>query len=215
MNVCDLLAERAKELPMKTALVDRQQRVSYGDVEAGCAQADSTLLRRGVRWGDAALILVPLSTAFYVTVIALLRIGAIPVLVDPGQGRSHLERCCKLIRPRAFIGSALSHLLLASSPALRQIPLRFTTSAFLPGSYALFSRGTGSADIAGVASHAPALVTFTSGSTGAPKAIARSHGFLLAQHKALQGSLDHAPSAMVCPALPVFGLSHLSAGLSC
>src|SRR5260370_30620007 len=110
MNVCDLLAERAKELPMKTALVDRQQRVSYGDLEAACAQAAGTLLRRGVRWGDAALILVRLSTAFYVTVIALLRIGALPVLVDPGQARSDLERHCKLILPRAFIGSAQPHL---------------------------------------------------------------------------------------------------------
>src|SRR5260370_8972586 len=152
MNVCELLAERAKELPMKTALVDRQQQVSYGDLEGACAQAASTLLRRGVRSGDAALILVPLSTAFYVTVIALLRIGAIPVLVDPGQGRAHLERCCKLIRPRVFIGSALSPLLLASFPPLRQLPFRFRTSAVLPGSCAPFSRGTGSADIAGVAS---------------------------------------------------------------
>src|SRR5260370_10710910 len=148
MNVCDLLAERAKELPMKTALVDRQQQVSYGDLEAACAQAASTLLRRGVRSGDAALILVPLSTAFYVTVIALLRIGAIPVLLDPGQGRARLDRCCNLLRPRVFIGSALSHLLLASLPALRQIPLRFRTSAFLPASYALSSGGTGSAAIA-------------------------------------------------------------------
>src|SRR5260370_8532917 len=169
MNVCDLLAERAKELPMKTALVDREQPGLYGDLDAACAEAVSSRLRRGVRSGEAALILVPLSTAFYVTVIALLRIGAIPVLVDPGQGRAHLERCCKLIRPRVFIGSALSHLLLASLPALRQIPLRFTTSAFLPGSYALFSRGTGSADIAGVASHAPPLVTFPSVTTAPPK----------------------------------------------
>src|SRR5260370_5194573 len=104
---------------MKTALVDRQQQVSYGDLEAACAQAASTLLRRGVRSGDAPLILVPLSTAFYVTVIALLRIGALPVLVDLWQGRAHLERCCKLIRQRAFIGCALSHLLLAPFPSLR------------------------------------------------------------------------------------------------
>ncbi|HWC17538.1 MAG TPA: AMP-binding protein, partial [Terriglobales bacterium] len=198
------------------ALLDSDVRISYEDLDTGCAQLAAVLRRQGVRPGDAVLILVPLSIKFYLAVTAVLHLGAIPVLVDPGRGRSHVERCSKLVRPRAFIGSPLSHLLLISSAALRQIPLRFSTSAKIPGSHTLFgSLPTTGVGITPVADDAPALITFTSGSTGVPKAIVRSHGFLLAQHRVLQYSLGHAGDEVVLSALPVFVLSHLAAGLTC
>ena len=215
MNVCEILSLRAKQWPIRTAIVDRRKRLSYQELETLSAQVAGTLLRQGAAARDAALVMVPLSAEFYVTVIALLRIGAVPVLVDPGQGRSHVEHCCRMIRPRIWIGSPLAHLLRAVMPCLRRIPLSFCTAGRLPGSRALFTSTAGTAEIRPAARDAPALITFTSGSTGTPKAIARSHGFLLAQHSALQQSLAHSPGEIVLSALPVFVLSHLAAGLSC
>jgi olefin beta-lactone synthetase len=215
MNVCEILSLRAKQWPIRTAIVDRRKRLSYQELETRSAHVAGALLRQGAAAGDAALVMVPLSAEFYITVIALLRIGAVPVLVDPGQGRSHLEHCCRLIRPRIWIGSPLAHLLRAVTHCLRRIPLSFCTAGRLPGSRALFTSTVETAEIEPVPRNAPALITFTSGSTGTPKAIARSHGFLLAQHIALQQSLAHAPGEIVLSALPVFVLSHLAAGLSC
>jgi len=215
MNVCHLLSMRAKQSPSKTALIDRRSRVSYQDLDGSCAQLATTLHRQGVRPGDAALILVPLSTTFYVIVTAVLRLGAVPVLVDPGRGRSHVERCCRLVQPRVFVGSPRSHLLLATSPALRKITLRFSTSRLVPSSHRLLRTSITGMGITPVDNDASALITFTSGSTGMPKAIVRSHGFLLAQHKALHLSLGHADDEVVLSALPIFVLSHLAAGLTC
>jgi acyl-CoA synthetase (AMP-forming)/AMP-acid ligase II len=61
----------------------------------------------------------------------------------------------------------------------------------------------------------PALLTFTTGTTGAPKAIARGHGFLRAQHRVLSGHMALGPGDVDLPTLPVFLLHSLAAGATC
>jgi acyl-CoA synthetase (AMP-forming)/AMP-acid ligase II len=58
------------------------------------------------------------------------------------------------------------------------------------------------------------LVTFTSGSTGIPKAAVRSHGFLLAQHRTLSESLCFEPKEVDLITLPVFVLANLASGMT-
>jgi hypothetical protein len=58
----------------------------------------------------------------------------------------------------------------------------------------------------------PALVTFTTGTTGRPKAAARSHGFLWAQHRVLARHLGTREDDVDLPTLPVFVLHNLAAG---
>ena len=59
----------------------------------------------------------------------------------------------------------------------------------------------------------PALVTFTSGSTGAPKAAVRTHGFLLEQHRVLAESLRLTPDDLDLTTLPIFVLANLGSGV--
>lgn len=60
----------------------------------------------------------------------------------------------------------------------------------------------------------PALITFTSGSTGMPKAAVRTHGFLLAQHRELSQSLGFEDGDVDLITLPVFVLANLASGLT-
>lgn len=59
-----------------------------------------------------------------------------------------------------------------------------------------------------------ALLTFTSGSTGAPKAAMRTHDFLSAQHSSLSKTLSLNPDDIVMTNLPIFVLSHLASGVT-
>ncbi|NJL32841.1 MAG: AMP-binding protein [Chloroflexaceae bacterium] len=61
---------------------------------------------------------------------------------------------------------------------------------------------------------APALITFTSGSTGQPKAVARSHAFLIEQHRVLAKHLALRPGAIDLATLPIFVLANLASGLT-
>jgi len=60
----------------------------------------------------------------------------------------------------------------------------------------------------------PALITFTSGSSGSPKGANRTHGFLKAQHEALCQELDYRESDIDMPMFPVFALRNLAAGMT-
>jgi len=60
----------------------------------------------------------------------------------------------------------------------------------------------------------PALLTFTSGSTGQPKAALRTHDFLLAQHRALAHSLSLTPDTIDLSTLPIFVLANLASGVT-
>jgi len=60
----------------------------------------------------------------------------------------------------------------------------------------------------------PALITFTSGSTGEPKGICRTHGFLLQQHAVLCRAIPARAGDVEMNTLPVFILSSLARGLT-
>jgi len=55
-------------------------------------------------------------------------------------------------------------------------------------------------------------VTFTSGSTGVPKAAARTHRLLAAQQQVLAAELRTAPGDLILSGLPIFVLSNLGSG---
>jgi acyl-CoA synthetase (AMP-forming)/AMP-acid ligase II len=57
-------------------------------------------------------------------------------------------------------------------------------------------------------------MTFTSGSTGQPKAAVRTHGFLLAQHRALADSIKLEPGELDLTTLPIFVLANLASGVT-
>jgi acyl-CoA synthetase (AMP-forming)/AMP-acid ligase II len=69
-------------------------------------------------------------------------------------------------------------------------------------------------EIAPCAPDHAALLTFTSGSTGEPKAALRTHGFLLAQHRALEHSLALTAGEVDLTTLPIFVLANLASGVT-
>lgn len=99
--------------------------------------------------------------------------------------------------------------------ALRHIPKAFSAD-FFPGAHRLKFDETAKSlrEIVPVGPDAPALLTFTSGSTGQPKAALRTHGFLLAQYRALADSLQLRLGTRDLTTLPIFVLANLGSGVT-
>jgi acyl-CoA synthetase (AMP-forming)/AMP-acid ligase II len=220
MNLCALLIAQALKRPATQAIIqpveDGEKSISFGDLDARSAQAAARLRRAGVGRGDRVLLLVPMSIDLYVAIVGALRIGAVVVLLDPSAGVSHVDRCCQMAKPSAVIAVSKAQVLRLFSAGLRAIPKKFTLDVrWLPGeSWNGLERLQPDHDLADVSPEDPALLTFTSGSTGQPKGAVRSHGLLLAQQEALGKALGLNAGSRDLTTLPVFVLCNLAAGVT-
>lgn len=219
MNLAEILRDKARERGDAPAIIDRRsgmdRAVSFRELESASARFAEQLWRSGIRPGDSTLVLHPMSAELYAFLIAGFRIGAVNMFVDPSAGSEFIERCLRECPPKAFFGSAKAHLLRLIVPALCRIEVSICTSA-LPGSMHLRLRADGPEYDGLFAAEAtsPALITFTSGSTGTPKGAMRTHGFLVAQHRALAASLHHHAESVDLTTLPVFVLANLASGIT-
>ena len=168
------------------------------------------LVDLGLRPGDRVVLLVPMSIELYVALLALFHVGATAVLIDPSAPISTI-----LTRhaPVAMIGSPRAHLLRLKLRPLRGLGL-YVSTGFIPIPHRRLSQIQGVIPPVDPGDH-PALLTFTTGTTGTPKAIARSHAFLLTQHRILAEHLRLAPGDVDMPTLPVFLLHSLASGATC
>jgi acyl-CoA synthetase (AMP-forming)/AMP-acid ligase II len=220
MNLVEILQAHARNRPTAAAILDHHgasdRITTFAELEQCSAQAGSLLWQAGLRPGDAVLVFHPMSAELYVALLALFRLGMIAMFLDPSAGREHMERCCALHRPRGMIAGAKAHLLRLWSPALREVPIKFVIGLPVPGAigWSRFKRLAAHPDIHAGPSDTPALLTFTSGSTGQPKAVVRTHGFLLAQHRALEESLELQAGDVDLTTLPIVLLANLASGVT-
>ncbi|MEW6468326.1 MAG: AMP-binding protein [Bacteroidota bacterium] len=203
-NIVDLFYESARKRPGKTALICKDRKTTFAELEAQVSGTAAYFLKRGIAKGDRVLIFVPMSPDLYRIVLALFRIGATAVFLDEWVGKKRMEECCKVAQCKAFIGIFKARLLSWFSSELRKIPLKLST-AYTPLPFGRFPE-TSADDTA--------LITFTTGSTGTPKAAKRTHGFLHAQFRALIRKTGADQQEIDMPVLPIVLLLNLGSGIT-
>lgn len=220
MNIATVLSEHARDRPEALAIIDpwrRRSRITtFAELDRAAARAAGLLRKKGLQAGDAVLVFHPMSAELYAALLGIFRLGLVAMFLDPSAGREHIERCCALHRPRALIASTKAHLLRLWSSALQRIPIKFAIGFPVPGAVS-WSAAERMKPLTGIQPCSPettALLTFTSGSTGQPKAAVRTHGFLLAQHAALAESLTLTPGDVDLATLPIVLLANLGSGVT-
>ena len=113
VNIASYLNQAAKTRPYKRAVVypagrDLSGRVAYShltflqlDQESDCLAHG--LQAAGVKRRIRTILMVRPSIEFFALVFAVFKIGAVPVIVDPGMGINRMLKCFKSTRPQAFI----------------------------------------------------------------------------------------------------------------
>lgn len=214
-NIAALLQRHAEERGQQAALLVGRRAVSYAALRDDVALLAGALLRAGLAPGDRVVVLAPMSQRLYTVLLALFWAGAVGVFVDPFMSRPQQEEALRLARPRAFFGSPRAHLLRLRLAGLRGLPLSVSLGHRVPGGRSLRALTAGAAvaeQPAPLPADAPALLAFTSGSTGQPRGVVRSHRLLLEQHRAITRTLGTRSDDVDLAALPVFLLNSLAGG---
>lgn len=220
MNIAARLADRAASQGDAPAIIDTAggapRVTTFVELERASARGAALLQSLGARAGDAVVVLHPMSLELYTALIAAFRLGLTAVVPEPSASRAHVAAALAPLPIAGFIGSRKAHLLRLWHPGFRRARYAVTLDGWLPGatSWRRGERLTPLETLAPVTADTPALVTFTSGSTGVPKVAVRTHGFLLAQHDVLARSLHLRPGEVDLSTLPVFVLANLASGVT-
>ncbi len=180
-NVGVMLKARAGEHPDRPALIFAAgSQASFAELDRMSDRFAAGFTAEGLAREERVLFLMRPSIEFYAALFGVIKMGAIPVLVDPGMGIKNVLKCIGEIAPKAMIALSAVH---AVSKVVRgpfhNTGLRITAGRRWFWGGPTLDKCLGPDQPYTIPSFAAADevgIVFTSGSTGTPKGVSYTHG---------------------------------------
>ncbi len=210
------LWQHAHNQPERAAIIDAQhQRTTYAELEALVARYAGALQAVGLQPKQRVAVFVRPGRELVALMFALLRLGSVPVLIDPGMGIGKAMQALALAQPQALIGVPAA--VLASHAWRRTLScLRMRlVVGHLPFHRSLTRLARAATPLPPGEGHAQdeeAAVLYTSGSTGPAKGVSYTHGNFAAQVEALRLMYGFAPGDIDLACFPLFALFDAALG---
>lgn len=229
VNVAAHLHDAAQKHPEQRAIVWALRRgpdgradyaqISFGELDRETDRCAHGLVRAGVTRGMRTILMVRPTFEFFVLTFALYKIGAVPVLIDPGMGRRRMVECLRQVDAQAFIGIPLAHLLrVTHRTAFKTCHILVTVGRRWGwGGHALSELRTDAwqpFECVPTRSEDPAAIIFTTGSTGPPKGVLFEHGMFDVQVRILRDHFGIRPGEIDLPTFPLFALFDPALGMT-
>jgi acyl-CoA synthetase (AMP-forming)/AMP-acid ligase II len=192
--------------------------LTFAELDAEVAAWAARITAAGVKTDDRVLVMVRQGLPLIAAAFALFKIGAVPVVIDPGMGLKNFLTCVERTQPRALLGIPLARIIsrvfrkpfrnvtiripASSSPTARLAP----ASALQLSTFNLQLVSRNATDLA--------AILFTSGSTGAPKGVCYEHGMFEAQVRLIRATYGIQPGEVDLPMLPIFALFNPALGMT-
>ena len=203
-NIVEILFENAEKHPDKLAIIHKNQKITYGKLVQDVKDYAQYFLSKGIKKGDNILIFVPMTIELYKILSAVFYIGATAVFVDAWADKNRLNQALTIVPCKAFIACPKAFILKLISKKVREVGINIISGTI--------NKSKNIHPIETVTPDSTALITFTTGSTGLPKAAKRTHRFLLEQHYVLKKHLAPSIDDVDLTSLPVFILHNLACG---
>ena len=179
----------------------------------------SGLLAIGLERGMRVVLMVTPSLDFFALTFGLFKLGAVPVMVDPGMGVRNLRTCIDEAQPQAFIGIPKAHvarLLFGWGKKTARIKVTVGRKLFWGGTTIekVRSKGSETFETAAVEPEETAAILFTSGNTGVPKGAVYSHAIFNAQVNSLREDYGIEPGERDLATFPLFALFGPALGMA-
>jgi long-chain acyl-CoA synthetase len=210
-----LLARAVERAPDREAVADASDRLTWRELHGRVRRLSAGLARVGVKPGDRVATLLPNGAPFCLAMFAALELGALAVPLSTKLRREEL---------RFLLGDAAPRVLVADPAFYGEVePLRaelpdavhvLAGAGRAPGTLSLDdllagAPWSGTPPLGATAADAPALILYTSGTTGRPKGAIATHGNVVHScltFERLYGLRDGERSLVVVPLFHVTGL---------
>ncbi len=195
MTIVRRIAETARDAGERTAIEQDDRSIDFRSLDARAERGAATLAAAGVGAGDRVLISASPSFEFVVAWLAALKLRAIVLPVNPAYRAHELDFIRADATPRAIVTdhSALPGIAIAEFAADAMGPAKIARDPPQPDD--------------------PALLVYTSGTTGRPKGALHAHRSLLANADALIARWRITQADRFLHALPLFHVHGLCVAL--
>ena len=181
-----------------------EQAIRYADLARRAAAVAADLGRLGVGVGDRVALMLPTGEDFFYSFLGVLLAQAVPVPMYPPFRADRIEeyatRQAGILRDAGAVlmiavgrGETLGNLLRPLAPSLRGV-VDAGGLGRRPAAWPALPQGGGH----------PALIQYTSGSTGDPKGVLLTHANLLANVRAVARALEAGPGDAGVSWLPLY-----------
>ena len=191
------LRRAAETDPERTFLRFENERLTFREVDAWGTAFANVLLANGIEAGDRVLLAMSNRSECLMVQHGVSQAGAATVLVNPSWKRFELERAAAITQPVAVVADAATADVISeldSSPFRLRISVDDPPPGWLPfWDLVSSSSGRRPPEVEGDLSKMEALLPFSSGTTGMPKAVRHSHRSLttaITQRVAAYGITD-------------------------
>jgi len=220
MNVQQLLQDKANRFTAKPAIIFKGQEISFGQLRENVFKFANALHSLGVGKSDKIAIYLPNGPEYIYSYLAIFCLGAVGVPLDYSLKEDELISCLGHSETKFLITQPYSHQMMfkikEGVPNLKYIVMNWKVRSFAPGE-SIFEEGYHYDDIimgasrdfqeTVIAEYDPALIMYTSGTTGKPKGILLNYKHLAGSPKAMKYFVDLTERDIKLSALP---FSHIA-----
>jgi acyl-CoA synthetase (AMP-forming)/AMP-acid ligase II len=227
LNIAQRIRDHAQDFPDRVALAypDRYLKgsmavfahMSFREIDVESDSYARGFARLGITRGTKTILMVKPGKDLFTIIFALFKLGAIPVIVDPGMGIKRMLHCYRAAGAEAFIGIPIAQIIRLLNPsvflklkAVVTVGGRFSWGATLLGRMAGYSSVP--FPIAATSPQDLCIVNFTTGSTGPAKGVEYTHGMAEAMVREVAVQFRQDLASVSLATLPLFAIFDLLIG---
>ena len=207
MNLANNLVQNYKKIPNKICIIQNNDIVTYKELYNRVSRFADLLKNKGIKQGSNVLVLVPMSIELYVTLLAIWSIGATACFMDAGFIKNGMKKN-KFEEINSVIGITQYLIYSKLNKNLKEVELKINVNEIKK------LEDDRELEIREVDENYPAILTYTSGTTGTSKIAARSHKFLSIQGNILKECLNYEENDIELSSIPIFTLSNIDIGIT-
>ncbi len=210
MSIRTILKTTASRFPFKAAIIFRDEAVTFSQLEENVLKLASALKALGVRKGDKVGIYLPNGPEYAYSYLAIFILGATGVPLDHMLKKDELVSCLSHSEAKFLIASVNQEVVLseiqAAVASLKKVIIAGDKVDGQESLAELMGKATTDVPAVKVDDTDPALIMYTSGTTGKPKGILLNYRHLKGSPEAMKYFVDLSDKDVKLSALP---LSHI------
>ncbi len=223
MNIASRIRSHREKFPDRDALVFKTGALSgwrkktFRELDQESDAYARGFKRLGITRGTKTILMVKPSPELFSILFALFKLGAVPVVVDPGMGMRRMLHCYRSAGAEAFIGIPLAQwvrVLFFKTFSSLKIIVTTGDRSWL-GVPCLGKIGEEDATPWAIESTSPQdllMINFTTGSTGPAKGVEYTHEMADQMIQQIMSRFEQGPDSVTFVTLPLFGVFDLLIG---